>query len=128
VNENDEKEVREAVVIVVIHLAALESLWEDFQSSEGMTARLWSMYIGMVLILKRFIHAQRAGQQRQQLEEAEKMLPYTMSSEHSKYMSCQPIYLDEMKNLSESAPDVYQTFLGGEFSVHVTEEFGRTWL
>ena len=61
VNANDEKEVREAVTVVISHLVAIESLWEDFQSSLGMTGRLWSMYIEMVLILKRFIHAERAG-------------------------------------------------------------------
>ena len=56
------------------------------------------------------------------------MLPYTVSSAHSKYMSCLPIYLDEMKNLSESVPNVYQAFLSGEFSVHVAEgRFNGIW-
>ncbi|KAG1684652.1 hypothetical protein GQR58_009369 [Nymphon striatum] len=56
-------------------LESLESLWRDFESGLGVTARLWSMYIDMMLILKRYIHAERAGLWQQHLQEVRNMLP-----------------------------------------------------
>ena len=49
------------------------------------------------------------------------MLPYTVSSGHSKYMSWLPIYLSEMNSLPNSAPDVHKEFEAGNFAVHQTE-------
>jgi len=56
------------------------------------------------------------------------MLPYTVSSGHSKYMSCLPIYLSEMNSLPNSAPDVHKEFEAGNFAVHQTEgAFNGVW-
>ena len=40
------------------------------------TAKLWLMYIVMVNILERYIHAEKAGIWKEHLGEAEEMLPY----------------------------------------------------
>ena len=56
------------------------------------------------------------------------MLPYTVSSGHSKYMSCLQIHLNEMNNLPQSAPEVHQAFEEGNFRVHATEGgFNGVW-
>ncbi|KAG1664654.1 hypothetical protein GQR58_019710 [Nymphon striatum] len=109
-------------------LESLESLWGDFESGLGVTARLWSMYIDMILILRRYIHAERAGLWQQHLQEVRNMLPYTIASGHSKYMSCLPIYLNEMQKLPETAPEVHEEFAAGKFTVHQTaRDFNGVW-
>ncbi|KAG1662101.1 hypothetical protein GQR58_021110 [Nymphon striatum] len=109
-------------------LESLESLWGDFESGLGVTARLWSMYIDMMLILRRYIHAERAGLWQQHLQEVRNMLPYTIASGHSKYMSCLPIYLNEMQKLPETAPEVHEEFASGKFIVHQTAgDFNGVW-
>ncbi|KAG1710420.1 Geranylgeranyl pyrophosphate synthase [Nymphon striatum] len=42
------------------HLNSLLIVWEEFENSLGKTAKLWEMYIDMVLIFKRYINAERA--------------------------------------------------------------------
>ncbi|KAG1652598.1 hypothetical protein GQR58_026208 [Nymphon striatum] len=109
-------------------LESLESLWGDFESGLGVTARLWSMYIDMILILRRYIHAERAGLWQQHLQEVRNMLPYTIASGHSKYMSCLPFYLNEMQKLPETAPEVHEEFAAGKFTVHQTAgDFNGVW-
>ncbi|KAG1686677.1 hypothetical protein GQR58_008639 [Nymphon striatum] len=110
------------------YLESLESLWGDFESGLGVTARLWSMYINMMLILRRYIHADRAGLWQQHLQEVRNMLPYTIASGHSKYMSCLPFYLNEMQKLPETAPKVHEEFAAGKFTVHQTAgDFNGVW-
>ncbi|KAG1705790.1 hypothetical protein GQR58_003759 [Nymphon striatum] len=42
------------------HLNSLLIVWEEFENLLGKTAKLWEMYIDMVLIFKRYINAERA--------------------------------------------------------------------
>lgn len=124
----DKQNVSAVIDEVKTKLATVDQLWKDFDRTLGLTARLWTMYIEIVLILKRFIHAERVGLWKEHLEEVQNMLPYVVSSGHSKYMSCLPIYLSEMNNLPLSAPDVHQEFMAGNFNVHVTEGcFNGVW-
>ncbi|KAG1649643.1 Solute carrier family 23 member 2 [Nymphon striatum] len=127
----DRKEKGESAALmeeVMKCLESLESLWGDFESGLGVTARLWSMYIDMMLILRRYIHAERAGLWQQHLQEVRNMLPYTIASGHSKYMSCLPIYLNEMQKLPETPPEVHEEFAAGKFTVHQTAgDFNGVW-
>ncbi|KAG1698140.1 Importin-9 [Nymphon striatum] len=127
----DRKEKGESAALieeVMKYLESLESLWGDFESGLGVTARLWSMYIDMMLILRRYIHADRAGLWQQHLQEVRNMLPYTIASGHSKYMSCLPFYLNEMQKLPETAPKVHEEFAAGKFTVHQTAgDFNGVW-
>ncbi|KAG1663251.1 hypothetical protein GQR58_020488 [Nymphon striatum] len=127
----DRKEKGESAALieeVMKYLESLESLWGDFESGLGVTARLWSMYIDMMLILRRYIHADRAGLWQQHLQEVRNMLPYTIASDHSKYMSCLPFYLNEMQKLPETAPKVHEEFAAGKFTVHQTAgDFNGMW-
>jgi hypothetical protein len=62
-------------------------------------AKLWLMYIDMIMILKRFIYAERAGVWTQHLNEVDNMLPYLVAAGHHNYVACIPHYLKEMKDL-----------------------------
>ena len=92
------------------------------------TTKLWLMYMDMVMILKRFIHAERAGLLEEHLAEIEKMLPYLVSAGHYKYVSCLPHYLQAMGNLSTVAPNIHKAFMNGQFTIHQSEgRFNGVW-
>ncbi|KAG1673796.1 hypothetical protein GQR58_015406 [Nymphon striatum] len=56
------------------------------------------------------------------------MLPCTIVFGHSKYISCLPIYLNEMQKLPETAPEVHEEFAAGKFTVHQTAgDFNGVW-
>ena len=75
----------------------------------------------MVMILRRFIHAERAGLWEEHLAEVEKMLPYLVAAGHYKYISCLPHYLEAMRSLPTLAPNIYREFKNGKFTVRQTE-------
>lgn len=99
-------------------LQEVRSEWKNFQVRSGATAKLWIMYFQMVLILRRYIQAERSGHWHGHLLEVRRMLPYLISAGHRKYASCVPIYLKEMEELPNKYPRVYEAFLKGNFTVH----------
>ncbi|GFR98053.1 hypothetical protein ElyMa_004491300 [Elysia marginata] len=72
----------------------------------------------MVLILRRYIHAERCGNWRGHLIEVRIMLPYLITAGHRKYASCVP-----MEELPDRYPGLYAAFLKGNFTVHHTSSF-----
>ena len=89
------------------------------------TAKLWLMYIDMVLILKSYVTAERAGCWEDHLTQVETMLPYLVSAGHIKYVSCIPHYLVAMRNLP---PDIDEEFQRGHFNVRVARgKFNAVW-
>ena len=116
--------------------AALECIRKVRQILEGFrltecitpTAKFWLMYLDMVHILKRFIHVERAGIWKDHLVEMEKMLPYLVVAGHSKYVSCLPQYLQEMRQLPSTAPTVAAEFEKGSFTVRRSSgSFNGVW-
>nr|XP_006819213.1 PREDICTED: uncharacterized protein LOC102806491 [Saccoglossus kowalevskii] len=102
-------------------LQELMVLWGEYEEQLSVTARFWQWYLDMVLILRRYIHAERSFNWRKPLKEVQNMIPYIVSSRHQNYMICLPIYLQEMTQLSDKFPEVHQRFLEGDFTVHRTE-------
>lgn len=98
-------------------MKVLEPHWISYNQNLGVTARLWSMYIDMVLIMKRYIHSERSGNWERHLLEVKNMTPYIISAGHSKYASCIPIYLKDMANLEQKHPATYEQFVKGNFTV-----------
>lgn len=106
--------------------------WKEYESAGfGITAQYCQMYLDMVLILKKYIHAERlhfvvvgyflterSCNWEEHLNQVNNMLPFTVSSNHHRYSICLPVYLNDMIALSEKSPAVYQQFLQGNFAVH----------
>lgn len=111
-------------------LRLISSLMAEFDASmcHSPTYQFWLMYMDMVNILKRYIHAERAGIWDDHLSEVEKMLPYLVAAGHYKYVSCLPHYLAAMRELNTTAPEVAQAFKGGLFTVRQTSgKFNGVW-
>ena len=74
------------------------------------TTKLWLMYMDMVMILKRYIHAERAGLWEEYLAELDNMLLYLVSAGRCKYVSCLPHYLEAMIGLPTLALNILKAF------------------
>ena len=61
-------------------LVSLLPHWNVFCENLGPTAQFWSMYVEMVLIMKRYITAERAGIWEDHLTEVTYMIPFIISA------------------------------------------------
>ena len=80
------------------------------------TAVFWNIFLDMSSILHRFIYYQREGDWLGHLCESYNMLPYLTAAGHYKYgQQSLPLYLAEMKQLPETAPEVHEALMAGVF-------------
>ena len=91
-----------------------------FENSLGSTAQYWSMYVEMVQILRRYIHAEWSGCWQAHLTEVENRIPYITAAGHRNYAVCLPLCLHDMKPLSESSPAIQEEFMQEHFAIHRT--------
>ena len=70
--------------------------------------KLWLMYMDMVMILTRYIHAERAGLWEEYLAELGKL--YLVSAGRCKYVSCLPHYVEAMIGLPTLALNILKAF------------------
>ena len=92
---------------------------KDFERelSDNPDFKLWSSYMSMVEILLDFIRTEREGNWNLHLEAFAAMLPWLIIYDHTNYAKWGPVYLAEMKNLENTAPEVYAEFMNGNFVV-----------
>ena len=93
------------------------------------TTQLWLMYMDMVIIVKRYTHAERAGLWEEHLGELENMLLYLVDTGHCKYVSCLPHYIEAMIGLPTLALNILKAFkMHGHIIVRQTEaQFNGVW-
>jgi hypothetical protein len=75
----------------------------------------------MIDILLCHTAVQRLGLWENYLACCGKMLPYLVAAGHHNYSNALPLFLQEMNTLDEFAPDVYEAFKAGHFTVRTTE-------
>ncbi|KAK3108216.1 hypothetical protein FSP39_003394 [Pinctada imbricata] len=88
------------------------------------TANLWLTYLEMVVLLHRFVRAERTGDWLLHLDTVQRMLPYFAASGHNLYLKSAYIYLSDMLKMRTSHPDIYASFLSGQ---HVVRRTDRYW-
>ena len=74
----------------------------DFQylkNCKSPTTKLWLMYLDMVAILRKYIHAERTPNWVLHISICEQMLPHIVAAGHHRYASCLPHYIQAMKDL-----------------------------
>ena len=91
------------------------------EKKENSTFTFWKQYMEMVQILHLFIRAEREGNWKLHIDASQKMLPYMATYDHVNYMCWGIIYLADMMNLHETALEVYQQFMEGNFVVEESE-------
>jgi len=88
------------------------------------TARLWLQYLDMVQILLTFITAERTGNWDLHIDMLKTMLPYLAAAGHNNYTKSLHLQLQEMDQLPEAHPNVYEQFKRG---LHVIRRSNRYW-
>ena len=74
-------------------------------------------YMNMVLVIYTFIRASRDGLWQLHLSSLDELCKYFFAHDKQKYARLVPLYLAEMTALEVTDPDIYKTFLDGNFTV-----------
>ena len=88
------------------------------------TAVLWTAYMEMVDMLRRFIKAERTGNWSLHLQSVYDMLPYFAAAGHRLYAKSAYIYLQMMNELQNTHPNIYKNFQNG---LHCARRSDRFW-
>ena len=96
---------------------------EKERLSEFPTGSLWIQYMGMVDLLKMFLRSQRTGDFQLYLRCLQDMHPYLAASGHNHYVKSVQIHLQDMLELKETSPDVYNRFSSGLFVIRRSDRF-----
>ena len=88
------------------------------------TSTLWLQYMRMPDILRKFIKAERTGDWQLHLRSTYEILSYFAASGHNLYAKSAYIYLQSMRKLEETNPEVYEAFVKGH---HVSRRSDRFW-
>lgn len=74
----------------------------------------------MIEIIKDLIKSDRSGDWNLNVKSVKKMLPIFHVLDRTNYGRWGTLYLQDLLSLSHSHPDVYQKFLGGKFTVELS--------
>jgi len=88
------------------------------------TAALWIQYLEIIDIYRQFVFAERTGNWELSLQSLHEMLPYFAAAGHNLYLKSVYHYLETMKKLPESHPNVCQAFQNG---LQVVRRSDRYW-
>ena len=95
------------------HIKSLENL---------RTAVLWIQYCEMIL-LRKFIKAERTGNWELHLQSVRDMLPYFAAAGHSLYAKSAYIYITSMQNLEDTHPEVFHQFKACHHVVRRSDQY-----
>ena len=68
-----------------------------------------------------FIRADREGDWILHFELFSKMLPWFTIYDHTNYARWRPVYMADMRALPTTAPEVFNEFVAGRFSIKITD-------
>lgn len=92
---------------------------ERCQMSE--TFAFWERFVQMTSLLKDLVRADREGNWELHLNSVQAVLPLFAGCDRVNYLRWGAVYLEDMRKLSEDAPEIYENFKAGKFVVKRTE-------
>ena len=109
----------------------LTSLLEAFRSEgrgKSKAFYFWEDFINMVLVLLKFIKAERTGNWKLHLTSSAAMVPHFFAMDRINYATWLPVYLSDMNMLETNHPEVYKEFINGNHSVsHSKQPLAQVW-
>jgi hypothetical protein len=108
---------------VLIQLETIMDKKKSELSQNSKTNQLWLNYQRMVGMARMLIKADRTGSWLLHLQAVSNCLPVFAAAGHFNYLRSAHYYLQEMSNLEEKHPDVYQKFLDGFHIVRRSNQF-----
>lgn len=100
----------------------LLELLEQYDKTLSPTSLYWRHYMQMVLILLKFIRAERTGDWQMHISAFLEMLPWFAHYDHTNYMRWGIVYATDIIQPEISHPDVYKQFMEGDFVVKSTHK------
>ena len=100
-------------------LKQVDKLLEEFDKAQAgnATYSFWRQYTDLVYILPQFTRSIRDEESALYLESFAEMLPWFGEYDHVNYLRWGCTFLADMKQLDQTAPEVYQGFQSGDFIV-----------
>lgn len=116
---SDQDMIKNTVERLEAHLRTCPNFLDivDTENADSPTYTYWRGYMKMVEIMLDFIRAERDGNWQLHLSSFQSMLPYFFLYDHTNYARWGTIYISDMIKLEESAPDVYNEYMAGNFPV-----------
>ena len=113
----EKKKVFDALCNSTQSLSLLLSRFKSESWESSQLFKFWNSYVEMVLVLLRFIRAEREGDWRLHLASTAEMTPYFFSMDRTNYSRWLPVYIADMHLLEDTAPEVHQEFMQGNHAV-----------
>ena len=111
-------------------LKSVDPLWSMFNASRSdfKTHQFWLKYLEMTETLLLYLHAERECVWLKHLSATSSMAKIITAADHLKYTKVIVTYLEEMRNLPETASEVYNEFMNGNFIAKRSESrFNGIW-
>ena len=83
----------------------------------------WDTFIQMVALLKDLIRADREGNWPLHLHSVQALLPLFAVFDRINYLRWCSLYLEDMRKLVDTAPDIFESFMAGKFVIKRTQGF-----
>ena len=93
----------------------------DRASSTNETFRYWATFIHLFQQVENLVRADRDGDWTLYLQSVQALLPIFAAFDSTNYLRWCSLYLKDMHQLPETAPDVHQSFMAGKFVVKRTQ-------
>ncbi|KAK3746863.1 hypothetical protein QZH41_000037 [Actinostola sp. cb2023] len=99
------------------------------QAASSKVFKFWDSYIDLVLLLLKFIRAEREGDWRLHLEATTEMIPHFFAMDRMNYSRWLPVYIMDMYQLEETDPDLHHEFISGNHTVSrsSSQPFNQVW-
>ena len=108
--------------LLIAQVSQVTELIKKFDAAhqDNPTFYYWRKYMNLVSIFLRFTRALREGDWELYLSSFAEMLPWFAAYDHVNYTRWGVVYLAEMRLLPQTASEVYQGFLRGDFATKET--------
>ena len=116
-NKNNSVLLHDNLEELLPHLKDLLILLDEYEVDhlDNPTFSFWRQYMKMVGILLRFTRAVREGNWLLYLSSFAEMLPWFALYDRNNYTRWGCVFLADMRQLKETAPEVYDGFINGDF-------------
>lgn len=119
-NDSDIEQIKSSDVLTQLQ----DKLQNWLQSMQLFrTAKLWTMYMDMVSILRSFLYSSRTGNWKLYIESLHNMLPFLAASGHNNYVKSLMLFLARMEKLETTHPRTFARFNEGYFVLRRSDDY-----
>ena len=115
-DRHTDEELTQAAEVLIAQMQMFDSVSPE----DSQVLKFWNLYLRTAQTLLSLIRAERSGNWSLYIESLTSMLPMFYAYDRVNYSRWLPIYICDMVDLEENAPEVHKEFLLGKFSINRT--------